>query len=138
MLRFILCSQISVQVLCFRLHKSFWCSRRTIRHPTLSGAQRLLARLTNSPTEQAVSEDEEWRDDEVTRVYDPRLTVMDGRCTMCFAVDTLHGVCGGIAEYLGVDPVIIRILWIIGTFAWGFGILLYIICWIIIFNLHNV
>ena len=44
----------------------------------------------------------------------------------------LGGVCGGIAEYLGVDPVLIRILWVIGTFAWGFGVLLYIICWVII------
>lgn len=44
----------------------------------------------------------------------------------------LGGVCGGIAEYLGVDPVIIRLLWIVGTFAWGFGIILYIICWVII------
>lgn len=44
----------------------------------------------------------------------------------------LGGVCGGIAEYLGVDPVIIRLLWIVGTLAWGFGILLYIICWIVI------
>jgi len=44
----------------------------------------------------------------------------------------LGGVCGGIAEYLGVDPVIIRLLWIVGSLAWGFGIILYIICWIII------
>jgi len=44
----------------------------------------------------------------------------------------LGGVCGGIAEYLGVDPVIIRLLWVVGSLAWGFGILLYIICWIII------
>lgn len=44
----------------------------------------------------------------------------------------LGGVCGGIAEYLGVDPVIIRLLWVIGAFAWGFGVLLYIIAWIII------
>lgn len=44
----------------------------------------------------------------------------------------LGGVCGGIAEYLGVDPVIIRLLWVAGSLAWGFGILLYIICWIII------
>jgi phage shock protein PspC (stress-responsive transcriptional regulator) len=43
----------------------------------------------------------------------------------------LGGVCGGIAEYLGVDPVIIRLLWIVGTLAWGFGIILYIICWIV-------
>ncbi len=37
------------------------------------------------------------KDDEVRRGYDPRLTVMDGRCYMCFAVDTHHGVRGGIA-----------------------------------------
>ncbi|MBB6730163.1 glycoside hydrolase family 130 protein [Cohnella zeiphila] len=34
---------------------------------------------------------------EVIRVYDPRLTVIDGRCYMCFAVDTPHGIRGGIA-----------------------------------------
>jgi phage shock protein C len=44
----------------------------------------------------------------------------------------LGGVCGGIAEYLGVDPTIIRLLWILGTLFFGFGILLYIIAWIII------
>jgi beta-1,4-mannooligosaccharide/beta-1,4-mannosyl-N-acetylglucosamine phosphorylase len=38
-----------------------------------------------------------WKDDEVKRVYDPRLTVIDGRCYICFAVDTHHGVRGGIA-----------------------------------------
>lgn len=36
-------------------------------------------------------------DDEIIRTYDPRLTVMDGRCYLCFAVDTKHGVRGGIA-----------------------------------------
>ncbi len=34
---------------------------------------------------------------EFRRFYDPRLTVIDGRCYLCFAVDTLHGVRGGIA-----------------------------------------
>ncbi len=38
-----------------------------------------------------------WRDKEVIRVYDPRLTVIDGRCHICFAVDTQHGLRGGIA-----------------------------------------
>ncbi len=36
-------------------------------------------------------------DPDVTRVYDPRLTVIDGRCYLCFAVDTHHGLRGGIA-----------------------------------------
>ena len=39
----------------------------------------------------------ELRDDEVRRAYDPRLMVIEGRCYMCFAVDTRHGVRGGIA-----------------------------------------
>lgn len=40
-----------------------------------------------------------WRvnNEEVSRVYDPRLTVLDGRVYMCFAVDTKHGVRGGVA-----------------------------------------
>lgn len=37
------------------------------------------------------------KDDEISRAYDPRLTVIDGRCYMCFAVDTQHGVRGGVA-----------------------------------------
>lgn len=37
-------------------------------------------------------------DDEISRVYDPRLTVIDGICYVCFAVDTKHGLRGGIAK----------------------------------------
>lgn len=36
-------------------------------------------------------------DEEVGRVYDPRITVLDGRAYVCFAQDTRHGVRGGIA-----------------------------------------
>ncbi len=39
----------------------------------------------------------ELKDDEISRAYDPRLTVIDGKCYMCFAVDTVHGLRGGIA-----------------------------------------
>jgi beta-1,4-mannooligosaccharide/beta-1,4-mannosyl-N-acetylglucosamine phosphorylase len=39
----------------------------------------------------------EWKDEEIRRAYDPRITVLDGRCYLCFAVDTAHGVRGGIA-----------------------------------------
>ncbi len=35
--------------------------------------------------------------DEIRRVYDPRLTVIDGVMHICFAMDTQHGVRGGIA-----------------------------------------
>ena len=43
----------------------------------------------------------------------------------------IAGVCGGIGEYFNVDPVIIRVLWVLFTFAGGAGILAYIICAII-------
>lgn len=35
--------------------------------------------------------------DFVRRIYDPRLTAIEGRLYMCFAVDTAHGICGGVA-----------------------------------------
>ncbi|MGP8321990.1 MAG: PspC domain-containing protein [Methanosarcinaceae archaeon] len=44
----------------------------------------------------------------------------------------IAGVCGGIAEYFDMDPTLIRLLWILFTFAGGSGILVYIIAWIII------
>jgi len=44
----------------------------------------------------------------------------------------LCGVCGGIGEYLNIDPVIIRLIWVFISLCWGAGILLYIIaCFII-------
>ncbi len=36
------------------------------------------------------------KDAEISRIYDPRLTVIDNRCYICFAMDTAHGVRGGI------------------------------------------
>ncbi len=41
----------------------------------------------------------------------------------------LGGVCGGIAEYFNVDPTLVRLVWVLLSLAWGFGILLYIILW---------
>lgn len=43
----------------------------------------------------------------------------------------IGGVCAGIAEYLGLDPTIVRIVWVLLLFFAGFGILLYLILWIV-------
>ena len=43
----------------------------------------------------------------------------------------LCGVCGGIGEYLNVDPTVIRLLWILFGFCIGCGVLAYIIAAII-------
>lgn len=42
------------------------------------------------------------------------------------------GVCGGIAEFFGIDPTIIRVLWILCSLLFGSGILAYLICWLVI------
>ena len=44
----------------------------------------------------------------------------------------LCGVCGGLGEYLGIDPTIVRLLWIIFSLAYGAGILAYILACIVI------
>ena len=39
----------------------------------------------------------------------------------------ISGVCAGIAEWLGVDPTIVRIAWAVLACGWGTGVLLYFI-----------
>ncbi|MCI5620814.1 MAG: PspC domain-containing protein [Lachnospiraceae bacterium] len=39
----------------------------------------------------------------------------------------LCGVCGGIADYLGIDPTIVRLVWILFVLCAGTGILAYFI-----------
>lgn len=43
----------------------------------------------------------------------------------------IDGVCGGIAEYFGVDPTIVRLLWVLITLMGGTGFVLYILAMII-------
>lgn len=38
------------------------------------------------------------QNDEVHRMYDPRITIIDSQVYICFALDTKHGVRGGIAK----------------------------------------
>ena len=44
----------------------------------------------------------------------------------------LDGVCGGIAEYFGIDPTVVRLSWALFSLMGGCGILAYIIAAIII------
>jgi phage shock protein C len=44
----------------------------------------------------------------------------------------IAGVCGGIAEYFGMDATLIRLLWILFGIFGGSGILAYLIAWIMI------
>ncbi|MCM1452859.1 MAG: PspC domain-containing protein [Clostridium sp.] len=48
------------------------------------------------------------------------------------AYKMIGGVCGGLAEYFDIDPTIIRLAWVFLTLWAGFGVLAYIIAWIVI------
>lgn len=57
---------------------------------------------------------------------------MDGhRLTRSETDKRIGGVCGGIAEYFGIDPILVRVGFVVAGFM-GWGILLYIVLWIVL------
>lgn len=44
------------------------------------------------------------------------------------------GVCGGIGEYFGIDPTIVRLIWVLFALLGGAGVLFYIIAAVLIPN----
>lgn len=44
----------------------------------------------------------------------------------------IEGVCGGIAEYFGIDATVVRLAWVIFSAMGGSGVLAYIIAALII------
>ena len=44
----------------------------------------------------------------------------------------IGGVAGGLGRYLGVDPVIVRLLFAVTALAGGFGIVAYVLAWVIV------
>ncbi|MFZ1730967.1 MAG: PspC domain-containing protein [Bacteroidota bacterium] len=44
----------------------------------------------------------------------------------------IGGVCTGLAEYFSIDPVLIRLVFVILTLHHGIGILAYVILWIVV------
>lgn len=43
----------------------------------------------------------------------------------------IGGVCGGLAEYFEIDPLLVRLLFVFMFFSLGGGLLLYVLLWIL-------
>ena len=43
----------------------------------------------------------------------------------------IAGVCGGLAEYFDIDPLLVRLIFVVLVLAGGGGFLLYLILWIV-------
>lgn len=43
----------------------------------------------------------------------------------------IWGICGGIAEYLNVDPTVVRLLFMLAAIVWGGGVLAYLVLYFV-------
>lgn len=51
----------------------------------------------------------------------------------------IAGVCGGLAEYFGIDSTIVRILWALAVMvSYGTGFILYLVFWLIVPRERNI
>ena len=50
----------------------------------------------------------------------------------------IAGVCGGVAEYFGFDPTIVRLIYVLAVLVFGSGLMLYIVCAIVLPNPEDV
>ena len=51
----------------------------------------------------------------------------------------IAGVCGGLADYFGIDSTIIRILWALAVVvSYGTGFILYLVFWLIVPRERNI
>jgi phage shock protein C len=44
----------------------------------------------------------------------------------------IAGVCGGLANYIGIDPTLVRLLFVLGMFAVGGTLLAYVVMMVVI------
>jgi len=59
---------------------------------------------------------------------------MANKLTKSSSDKKLCGVCAGVAKFFGIDPTIMRIIWLACVLFGGFGLLLYIICALVLPN----
>ena len=81
-------------------------------------------------------------------VFPPKKEILKNKSCKSFALQDLFfiypinlmennkkliaGVCGGLAEYLGWDPTLVRIVYVLATIFTAFaGVIIYLILWII-------
>lgn len=57
---------------------------------------------------------------------------MAKRLTLSTTDKKLAGVCGGIAKYFDIDPLIVRIIWLVLMLCCGVGVVAYLLCWFLL------
>lgn len=60
------------------------------------------------------------------------MSIMDRKLYRSRTDYMIGGVCGGLAEYLGIDSTVVRIIMALATFVGGMSLLVYLLMWLII------
>ena len=68
----------------------------------------------------------------ITARITARVTPARRRLTRSADQRLLGGVAGGVAEYLGVDPVVVRVGFVVAAFFGGFGVIAYLLGWVVL------
>ena len=71
--------------------------------------------------------EEEFEAEENTEAAETTRPVGTKRLSRSATDKKLAGVCGGIAEYFGVDSTIVRLVFALLTVGWGSGVAVYIV-----------
>lgn len=64
------------------------------------------------------------------------LIIMNNKLYLSDNDKKLAGVCGGLAEYFGMDSTMVRLIWVLLTLFAGLSILFYLGAWLIIPRKH--
>ncbi len=100
---------------------------------TLADVEEVIA-IMGQP-EEYLDEEATEQQDSSNRNKEAHSTTSSGESKQIFRdpdSNILGGVCSGVSQYFGFDPLWLRLLFVILFFFFGTGVLLYIILWIII------
>ena len=70
--------------------------------------------------------------EDTTQTQTPSPAPEPRRLTRSTSDRIFGGVCGGLGAYLGVDPVIVRVVAVVLAFIGGAGVLLYVAAWLLV------
>lgn len=57
---------------------------------------------------------------------------MAKRLTLSVSDKKIGGVCAGLAKYFDIDPLIVRIIWLVLVLCCGVGLIAYLLCWFLL------
>lgn len=67
----------------------------------------------------------------ITKIKNKNITIMEKKFYLSQTDKKIAGVCGGLAEYFGVDSLLVRIAFFCAMWFMGIGLGFYLILWLL-------